>query len=457
MATLLPNGKQQFISGAGVPLAGGSVYFYIPNTTTPKNTYQDPLQVTQNTNPVVLDASGEAVIYGTGQYRQQVFDAIGNLIWDQLTQSTDQAGVYIGATSTGSANAQVLSTVSPAGFSLTPGYQISFIAGFTNTGAATLNAAGTGIKNIFKKTAAGAVALSGGELVLNTSAVVIYDGTQYELQNAGSVSSITAGAGLSGGTIIASGTIASIELTNAQTGVSYPVVTGDQAHLLTFSNALAMAVTLPQAGSTGFAAGWFADFSCLASSTGAATITPTTSTVDGQPTLVLTPGASVRVISDGTNYQIQRGIGRIAQIVNLETGAVATGTTTIPNDDTIPQITEGDQYLSLSITPTNILSTLYIDIMLEIASNATGVFTVALFQDATANALSAMQQDYVTAAAQANFAFRHKMAAGTTSATTFKVRAGNVAAGTTTFNGVSGARFMGGVMASSITIMEVCP
>ena len=38
---------------------------------------------------------------------------------------------------------------------------------------------------------------------------------------------------------------------------------------------------------------------------------------------------------------------------------------------------------------------------------------------------------------------------------TFKVRAGANAAGTTTFNGTGGARRMGGVAASSITITEI--
>lgn len=89
VATLLPNGKQQFIDSSGVPLVGGFVYFYIPETTTPKTTWQDPTQTTPNTNPVILDSRGQAIIYGEGQYRQQVFDIDNNLVWDQLTASTD--------------------------------------------------------------------------------------------------------------------------------------------------------------------------------------------------------------------------------------------------------------------------------------------------------------------------------------------------------------------------------
>ena len=86
-ASLLPNGKQQFFNSNAVPLAGGSVYFYVPSTSTPKNTWQDAGQTTLNTNPVILDSAGEALIYGQGQYRQLVKDRAGNTVWDQLTSS----------------------------------------------------------------------------------------------------------------------------------------------------------------------------------------------------------------------------------------------------------------------------------------------------------------------------------------------------------------------------------
>jgi hypothetical protein len=88
-ATLLPNAKQQFLDGNGKPLAGGSVFFYIPNTSTFKSTWQDAAQTILNTNPVILDASGEAVIWGSGVYRQVVYDVDGNLIWDQITQDAN--------------------------------------------------------------------------------------------------------------------------------------------------------------------------------------------------------------------------------------------------------------------------------------------------------------------------------------------------------------------------------
>lgn len=147
--------------------------------------------------------------------------------------------------------------------------------------------------------------------------------------------------------------------------------------------------------------------------------------------------------------------GKLVQIVNTQTGAVATGTTAIPIDDTIPQNTEGDQYMSLAITPASAANTLKIEVVWN-GTNSGGANTlvVALFQDSTANALACASRFIGTAGALGQLIFTYYMTAGTTSATTFKVRAG-ANAGTTTFNGAAGARYFGGVFISSITITEI--
>jgi hypothetical protein len=84
-AVIVPNAKVQFADANGKPLAAGTVYFYTPGTTTPKTTWVDPYQNTANPNPIVLDGSGEALIWGSGIYRQVVYDVNNNLVWDQLT------------------------------------------------------------------------------------------------------------------------------------------------------------------------------------------------------------------------------------------------------------------------------------------------------------------------------------------------------------------------------------
>lgn len=152
------------------------------------------------------------------------------------------------------------------------------------------------------------------------------------------------------------------------------------------------------------------------------------------------------------------GSGAIVQVKNFQTGAVATGTTLVPLDDTIPQNTEGDEYMTLAITPTSATNILKIDVVGFFSSSAGSIWhATSLFQDSTANALATAVSFEATATAVVNTKFTHYMVAGTTSATTFKVRSGGHGAGTVTFNGAAGARRYGGMLASSITITEIVP
>ena len=165
----------------------------------------------------------------------------------------------------------------------------------------------------------------------------------------------------------------------------------------------------------------------------------------------------IEIQANGTKSNNISFTGRIVQTVNTQTGAVATGTTTMPQDDTIPQNSEGDEYMTLAITPTNSSNKLKIDVVWHGASSASsGIMVAGLFQDSTANALAAGSGGSHDAANDMqHIYFTHFMAAGTTSATTFKVRVGFNASGTTTFNGAAGSRRLGGVFASSITIQEI--
>lgn len=145
----------------------------------------------------------------------------------------------------------------------------------------------------------------------------------------------------------------------------------------------------------------------------------------------------------------------VIQVLNTQTGAVATGTTTIPNDDTIPQNTEGTEFMTLAITPTNASNKLIIEVNAMLSSSTQDNIIMALFQDSNANALTAISASAYVGTAAVNMRIMHYMTAGTVSATTFKIRAGTGAAATTTFNGQSGARKFGGVMNSGITIWEI--
>jgi hypothetical protein len=147
----------------------------------------------------------------------------------------------------------------------------------------------------------------------------------------------------------------------------------------------------------------------------------------------------------------------VRQFVNTQTGTVATGTTTIPFDNTIPQITEGTEFMTLAITPNSSTNVLFIQVDFVCSYSIGNTMTAALFQDSTANALAAASEYQTTATGITTISFNHRMVAGTTSATTFRIRAGGETAGTMTFNGISGNQYMGGVYTSSISITEFAP
>lgn len=206
-----------------------------------------------------------------------------------------------------------------------------------------------------------------------------------------------------------------------------------------FSNAAAGTdYAPPTSGSslmTGNGSGGFTNVTALPSGT--------TATTQAQATNNTTVGT--------TGYADRIGV---QQSVSTITGAVATGSTAIPFDDSIPQSNEGDQYMSLAITPKSATSKLKITVVGNFGLSSADEFGMALFQDSTADALAvASVLGSATSTVQAVIVY--EMVSGTTSATTFKVRAG-VSGGTTiTFNGRGAGRIYGGKMASSITIEEI--
>lgn len=147
------------------------------------------------------------------------------------------------------------------------------------------------------------------------------------------------------------------------------------------------------------------------------------------------------------------GTGAVVQVVNTLYTTKATGTTIMYADDSIPQNTEGDEYFTCAITPKSATNKLYIRVVVHAATSVNSQRMAALFQDSTAGAISGVIC-YQSTTYDMPLIIEHFMTAGTTSATTFKVRAGGEG-GTLTVNGYGGNRFLGGVMASSITITEI--
>lgn len=182
--------------------------------------------------------------------------------------------------------------------------------------------------------------------------------------------------------------------------------------------------------------------------------------VGGNNTLVLPTG-------NGTNGQVlsTNGSGalswstvtssKILQVVNVNSASLASTTTQIPLDNTIPQNTEGTELFTLSVTPGNTNNKLLITVSLQISAMGAGWTAAALFQDSVASALAAAICYIDTSTGSRSLVFQHYMTAGTTSSTTFKVRYGPQISGTAYINGQGSTAIFGGTSNSSMTIQEV--
>ena len=130
----------------------------------------------------------------------QIFTPINNL---------EDGKPFWGTTTTGSANAHVLAT-NPSTTTLAAGKLVTFKAGYSNSGAATLNV-GTGLFPIILNGAA----LAGGEILAGAGYLAVFDGTSWHLIG-----------GASSGTIPDMGIARAASFATPDGGTSY-VASGD--------------------------------------------------------------------------------------------------------------------------------------------------------------------------------------------------------------------------------------
>lgn len=147
----------------------------------------------------------------------------------------------------------------------------------------------------------------------------------------------------------------------------------------------------------------------------------------------------------------------LRQVVFYETGAYASGSAVIPQDDTIPQqSTDGTQFMSQAFTPTAADSIIEVEVLANL-DNQSGTYamTGALFKDTTEDAVAVGRTNsYFTSGCQLFLKYRE--VAGSTAERTYKFKAGTPSAVVTAFNGYTG-RLMGGQMNSYIKITEYAP
>jgi hypothetical protein len=156
--------------------------------------------------------------------------------------------------------------------------------------------------------------------------------------------------------------------------------------------------------------------------------------------------------------------GNVIQVAYAElTTSGVSGSVTIPVDNTIPQITEGAEILTCSITPLYSNSFLYIESNCFIGENS-NVFdsiTAALFRDSTTDAISvSFNNASPTGVFGGAIAFNPiyllaRVSASSTSSTTFRLRAGGSSSGVIRWNGANGSQYFNGRLITYIRIIEV--
>ncbi len=135
-----------FVDENGSPCAGCKLYTYIAGSTTPQPTYTNSTGMSQNTNPVTLDASGSAQIWmGISPYKFVLKDALGVTVWtvDNVPASAGTWHYITGGNQTGTGGNQL--NTFPAGvgigntYFIQPGYSVqTAINAANNAGGGTV-------------------------------------------------------------------------------------------------------------------------------------------------------------------------------------------------------------------------------------------------------------------------------------------------------------------------------
>ena len=95
LATPVIQPRMRFFDTDGKPLVGGKVYAFKVGTDEFKPTYRNSELTALNTNPVVLDGAGSALIYLRGANLLKIYDKHGNFIEERIEyQQRERAQFY---------------------------------------------------------------------------------------------------------------------------------------------------------------------------------------------------------------------------------------------------------------------------------------------------------------------------------------------------------------------------
>lgn len=149
-------------------------------------------------------------------------------------------------------------------------------------------------------------------------------------------------------------------------------------------------------------------------------------------------------------------VNPIVQVVSASTSSLLTINAGWIADASIPQKTEGIEILTCTLTPTNANNLLVVKAFAFGDSSNTTEAMLAIFQDAGADALAVSVGNYPSGAGWCTHTtIFYAFAAGTTSSTTIKLRAG-AESNIWYINGIySGTRLYGGAATAYLEVMEV--
>ena len=182
--TLSPNPWFRGVDTNGNSLAFGKLFTYAAGTSTKLATYTDSTGVTPNTNPVILDSTGQASIWLTPNVAYKFVlspstdtDPPTAAIRTQDQIVNAQLLTLYGGVDTGAVNAFILNFT--AAFSAySDGLVIFWIPSHTNTGPSTINVNGLGAVAIVNQDGS---ALTTNQIIANQSATILYKGGQFYL------------------------------------------------------------------------------------------------------------------------------------------------------------------------------------------------------------------------------------------------------------------------------------
>ena len=435
----------QYLDSAGKPLVSGKVYFGVQNadpTVSPITIYSDRELATPIANPQILDALGRATnkVWVPGRYSMRVDDLNDSQIYQELDngESADKGITVLEGVSGGN-------TITATAASTITAYedleQYTFRTASVNTAAVTLNIDTVGAKSVVKNHDQ---PILPGDFEADQNVIVSYNLTddvfEWTNQNAA--------------------TVTFYEAPNVVAAATTDIWAGDGNTVkITGNTGITSFGTAPNEGAI-----MWVTFSGTPTLTHSANLN-----LQGAANYTAAAGDFMKVYADSTTqFDVQifkaDGTAVVAPVVGLvqEVSAInttySTTTTQIPGDDTIPQNTEGSEFLTLAITPTSATNRLEIEVTFPTSYSNTGsvIAIGALFQDTTADALAAIYGSQQHAASTARFLgpLKHIMVAGTTSETTFKVRIGPDRAATLGVNGSNSGRKLGGVSNLIMTIKE---